>query len=109
VPRSGHPPLALLTVVPFEAPGYTLVAEITFHTRGFRLPSNAAQQEYRLRVTGLAPTYSGLYQLNVTVPAGLVAGPNFLSISGPDSSMSNLLIPVAALGRTTVGPASERP
>ena len=28
---------------------------------------------------GLAPTYWGLYQLNVTVPAGLTAGPNFAS------------------------------
>jgi uncharacterized protein (TIGR03437 family) len=45
---------------------------------------------------GLAPTYSGLYQLNVTVPTGLPAGPSFLTISGPDSSMSYLLIPVAA-------------
>jgi uncharacterized protein (TIGR03437 family) len=45
---------------------------------------------------GLAPLYSGLYQLNVTVPAGLTAGPNFLQISGPDSSMSYLLIPIAA-------------
>jgi uncharacterized protein (TIGR03437 family) len=48
---------------------------------------------------GLAPTYSGLYQLNVTVPAGLAAGPNFLTVSGPDSSMSYLLIPVAAAAK----------
>jgi uncharacterized protein (TIGR03437 family) len=47
---------------------------------------------------GLAPGYSGLYQLNVTVPAGLTAGANYLAISGPDSSMSYLLIPVAAGG-----------
>jgi hypothetical protein len=32
----------------------------------------------------------------VTVPNGLTAGPNFLGISGSDSSMSYLLVPVAA-------------
>jgi uncharacterized protein (TIGR03437 family) len=46
---------------------------------------------------GLAPGYSGLYQLNITLPTtGLTAGPNFLDISGPDSYMGYMLIPVAA-------------
>jgi len=45
---------------------------------------------------GLAPGYSGLYQMNVTVPTGLTAGPNFLTISGPDSVMSYLLVPISS-------------
>jgi uncharacterized protein (TIGR03437 family) len=45
---------------------------------------------------GLAPGLSGLYQMNVTVPTGLTAGPNFLTISGPDSVMSYLIVPIAA-------------
>jgi len=45
---------------------------------------------------GLAPGYSGLYQLNVTVPAtGLTAGPNALAVVGPDSEMSYMLIPIS--------------
>jgi uncharacterized protein (TIGR03437 family) len=51
--------------------------------------------------SGLAPGYSGLYQLNVTVPTGLTAGPNYLDISGPDSYMSYLLIPVQATASST--------
>jgi uncharacterized protein (TIGR03437 family) len=43
---------------------------------------------------GLAPGFSGLYQLNVTVPTGLTNGPNFLDIGGPDSYMGYLLIPI---------------
>jgi uncharacterized protein (TIGR03437 family) len=57
---------------------------------------------------GLAPKYSGLYQLNVTVPAGLAAGPNFLNIAGPDSSMAYLLIPAAAPVASS-GTAGVRP
>jgi uncharacterized protein (TIGR03437 family) len=64
----------------------------TTNTIGVAFSGTAGTNDF----AGLAPGYSGLYQLNVTVPTGLTAGPNFLDISGPDSSMSYLLIPVAA-------------
>jgi uncharacterized protein (TIGR03437 family) len=51
---------------------------------------------------GLAPGYSGLYQLNVTVPTGLTVGDNFLDIAGPDSYMSYKLIPIAAAATSAV-------
>lgn len=51
--------------------------------------------------SGLASGLAGLYQLNVTVPTGLTAGPNYLDISGPDSYMSYLLIPVQATASST--------
>ena len=58
--------------------------------------------------SGLAPTYSGLYQLNFTIPAtGITAGPNYLDVAGYtsagilDSYMSYALIPVQATAPST--------
>ena len=50
---------------------------------------------------GLAPGYSGLYQLNITVPAGLAAGDNYLYISGPDASNAQSKIPISISGSTS--------
>lgn len=47
---------------------------------------------------GLAPGYSGLYQLNVTIPSGLTAGDNVLEIDGPDASNVQSLIPISTSG-----------
>ena len=43
---------------------------------------------------GVAPQLAGLYQINLTVPAGLTAGDNNLDIAGPDSYSSECLIAV---------------
>jgi uncharacterized protein (TIGR03437 family) len=61
--------------------------------------------------SGLAPTYSGLYQLNFTIPAtGITVGPNYLDVAGYyasgtseylDSYMSYLLLPIEATPSTT--------
>ena len=58
--------------------------------------------------SGLAPGYSGLYQLNFTVPAtGITAGPNYLDIAGDDpngnleSYMAYLLTPIQATAPAT--------
>jgi uncharacterized protein (TIGR03437 family) len=74
------------------APGPSGPLSYATNTIGVSFSGTSGTNAY----AGLAPTYSGLYQLNVTVPTGLPAGPNFLTISGPDSSMSYLLIPIAA-------------
>jgi len=50
---------------------------------------------------GLAPGYSGLYQLNVTIPSGLTAGDNVLEIDGPDASNVQSLIPISTTGATS--------
>ena len=56
---------------------------------------------------GLAPGFSGLYQLNVTVPTGLTAGANFLDIAGPDSYMSYALVPIALTATTSTAASAE--
>ncbi len=51
---------------------------------------------------GLAPGLAGLYQVNITIPAGVSAGDASLNLSGPDSYTSEALIPIG----TTSGPGA---
>jgi uncharacterized protein (TIGR03437 family) len=44
--------------------------------------------------SGLAPGFAGLYQINCTIPSGLVAGNALLEIIGPDSASFAGLLPV---------------
>ena len=43
---------------------------------------------------GLAPSLSGLYQLNVTIPSGLTTGDAMLTVTGPTFQTSQATIPV---------------
>jgi uncharacterized protein (TIGR03437 family) len=45
---------------------------------------------------GLAPQLAGLYQVNLTIPAGLTAGDNSLAIAGPDAYSTVCLIPIGS-------------
>ena len=53
-------------------------------------------QPANVQFDGLAPQLSGLYQVNVQVPPGLSDGSVYLSITGPDSTTAESLLPVAA-------------
>jgi uncharacterized protein (TIGR03437 family) len=44
--------------------------------------------------SGLAPGYAGLYQINLTIPSGLVSGDAFLEIVGTDSGTFQALLPL---------------
>ena len=56
---------------------------------------------------GLAPQLAGLYQINLTIPAGVTAGDNGLDISGPDAYSAVCLIPIGSA--STASPAAESP
>ncbi len=56
--------------------------------------------------SGLAPQLAGLYQINLTVPAGLTAGDHYLDIAGPDAYSSECLI---AIGGASASSASAVP
>ena len=47
---------------------------------------------------GLAPGFVGLYQINVTIPAGTTAGSQFLNVLGSGAQSSQIQIPVRAAG-----------
>ena len=51
--------------------------------------------EAKVGYSGLAPQLAGLYQINLTVPAGVTPGDNSLDIAGPDSYSSVCLIAIA--------------
>ena len=53
---------------------------------------------------GLAPQLAGLYQINLTVPAGLTSGDNSLAIAGPDAYSSVCLI---AIGSPTASSSAQ--
>jgi len=54
---------------------------------------------------GLAPGYAGLYQINVQIPSGLTNGDNALDIEGPDSSMTEAIIPISGGVPPTADPS----
>ena len=56
---------------------------------------------------GLAPQLAGLYQVNITIPAGVSAGDNALDISGPDSYTTESVIPVGS--GSAASPAVKQP
>ena len=52
---------------------------------------------------GLAPQLAGLYQVNITIPAGVSAGDNTLDIAGPDSYTTESVIPVGTGSAASLG------
>ena len=73
------------------APGGTTTLNQTVNQITASVGGVAAQVQY----SGLAPTLSGLYQLNVKIPAGVTAGDLLLRVAGPDAVSAQLSIPVA--------------
>ena len=84
------------TVNPMVQDGSAGVFSQTNNTIAVYIGGQAATVGY----SGLAPGFAGLYQINVTVPAGATTGDNSLEIVGPDSDASEALIPVGS-GTTT--------
>ncbi len=60
----------------------------------FLLDSAGNYVQAAVTFSGLAPGYAGLYQLNFTIPSGLVSGNAYLEIIGADSDDFEALLPL---------------
>jgi uncharacterized protein (TIGR03437 family) len=60
----------------------------------FILDTSGNYRQAKIAFSGLAPGYAGLYQINFTIPTGLVSGNTHLEIIGPDSDSFEALLPV---------------
>jgi uncharacterized protein (TIGR03437 family) len=49
----------------------------------------------RVLFSGLAPSFRGLYQMNVEVPAGVPGGDQFIDIDTPDTTSSQITLPMS--------------
>jgi uncharacterized protein (TIGR03437 family) len=89
------------------APGPTSLSEAT-NTITFDI--NDPSTQLTPSFAGLAPSYSGLYQFNFTLPtSGITVGPNYFDITGPDAYMSYLLLPIQATAPAAVTASEASP
>ncbi len=58
--------------------------------------------------SGLAPGLAGLYQIDFTIPTGLVAGDASLEVVGPDSDTLEALLPLASTTFSVRGKSDKR-
>jgi len=72
----------------------------------FLLDSAGHFEQATVKFSGLAPGYAGLYQINFTVPSGLIAGDSTVEIIGTDSDAFQGRLPVSTTSSSAV-PASD--
>lgn len=72
----------------------------------YLLDSSGHYLQGKVTFSGLAPGYTGLYQVNFTIPSGLVSGDASLEIIGTDSATFQALLPVSTTTSAAVPAAS---
>jgi uncharacterized protein (TIGR03437 family) len=82
----------------------------TFNTIYAAIDGPTSSTQASVPYAGLAPTLTGLYQVNLTIPAGVTAGDNFLEIDvldsagNPLSTSEEAIIPIGSGGTPGVSP-----
>jgi uncharacterized protein (TIGR03437 family) len=82
----------------------------TFNTIYASIDGSTASTQASVLYAGLAPTLTGLYQVNLTIPSGVTAGDNFLEIDvldstgNPLSTSEEAIIPIGSGGTPGVSP-----
>jgi uncharacterized protein (TIGR03437 family) len=91
------------TAAPVSPPSITTATPLVF-----LLDAAAHYEQATVNFSGLAPGFAGLYQINLTVPSGLIAGDSALEIIGTDSDAFAGVLPVSTTSSSTV-PATAVP
>jgi uncharacterized protein (TIGR03437 family) len=98
------------TVSPAVTDGFgASTTALTYTTNGFSVFFGYTYGN--VTFTGLAPSFAGLYQVNVQIPAGLAAGDQLFELDGPDSTTTQTVIPIGAgsAAAPTSSAAAQRP
>jgi uncharacterized protein (TIGR03437 family) len=102
----------VIPTVPDGTPGTSSAPfNQTFNTVYASIDGATASTEATVLYAGLAPTLTGLYQLNLTIPSGVTAGDNFLEIDilnsagNPTSTSEEAIIPIGSGGTPGLEPA----
>ncbi|MGB6941991.1 MAG: hypothetical protein WBE37_06330 [Bryobacteraceae bacterium] len=74
----------------------------------FLLDSASHYVQAAVAFSGLAPGFAGLYQVNFTIPSGLVSGDASIEIIGQDSDTFQALLPVTATTSAAVPEGSAK-
>jgi uncharacterized protein (TIGR03437 family) len=82
-------PVKAGTAAPANPPSVTTAAPLVY-----LLDTAGHYVQATVGFSGLAPGFAGLYQINFTIPTGLVSGKATLEIVGPDSDSFEALLPV---------------
>ena len=75
----------------------------------YLLDASGNYVQAQVTFSGLAPGYAGLYQINFTIPSGLVAGDAYLEIIGPDSDTFQASLPLTNTTASAVPTADAKP
>jgi uncharacterized protein (TIGR03437 family) len=84
------PPVQDGAPAPGESPSVT-----TSTPQVYLLDASGNYQQAAVTFSGLAPGYAGLYQINFTIPSGLVAGDATVEVVAEDSATIQALLPLA--------------
>ncbi|HTW65704.1 MAG TPA: IPT/TIG domain-containing protein [Bryobacteraceae bacterium] len=85
------PSLTSGTAAPVNPLSYTTASPLVY-----LLDPAGNYEQAKVSFSGLAPGYAGLYQINLTIPSGLVSGNASLEVIGPDSDSFEALLPINA-------------
>jgi uncharacterized protein (TIGR03437 family) len=102
----------VIPTVPDGTPGTSSAPfNQTFNTIYAAIDGPTTATQATVLYAGLAPTLTGLYQVNLTIPSGVTAGDNFLEIDildstgNPTSTSEEAIIPIGSGGTPGLSPA----
>jgi uncharacterized protein (TIGR03437 family) len=97
------PPVSDGTAAPTSSLNYTSATPMVYLT-----DSDGNFGQPTVTFSGLAPGFAGLYQIDATVPTGLVGPDSYLEIQGPDSDSFEAILPLTTASAARPKSATHR-